>query len=203
MYQIKKCFLFLFFIISALYIGFNLFLEDSSQDIILMVFALNNNFLFTSSHPIITVQDLQTSDEFTDKSTSKLVQKIAEKDTCPPKPTSLERDPRTKSLEPDADPGPPIRINVPTLANTGSILIIEGTGFIPLEEVRVELLVDWVSSSPDLKNKTFFQCKIVQADNLGSFSTILQLPEMPLDTTSIGKYSIIGMESRQEETKSG
>ena len=61
------------------------------------------------------------------------------RDTCPPKPTSLERDPRTsESLVPGVDPGPPIRINVPTLANTGSAnFLIEGSGYIPREQVRV------------------------------------------------------------------
>jgi hypothetical protein len=40
-------------------------------------------------------------------------------------------------------------------------------------------------------------------DSSGSFTTTLQLPETPIDTTGIGKYSIIGMESRQEKIATG
>ena len=112
--------------------------------------------------------------------------------------------PRTpETLGPDTEPAPPILIKVPTLANTNRTLLIEGTGYIPLEQVRVGLSVDWISSSAELKDKTFFQCKMVVANNLGSFATTLKLPEMPLDTIGMGKYSIIGMESRQEKTASG
>lgn len=202
----NKIFFYLFFIISAIYIGLTfIFLEESSKGLAFMVFAMDDNSIFTSSLPISSsLDDLQKSEEIVDKS-SRVVQQTEEGDTCPPKPTELERDPRTsESVEPDAEPAPPIRIKVPTAANTGSTLLIEGTGFIPLEQVRVELSIDWASSSlPELKDKTFYECKIVVANRLGNFETTLKLPEMPLYTTGIGKYSIIGMESRQEETRSG
>ena len=200
MYNIKKGF-FLFSIISALYIGLTLLFEESSNDLTFMVLALADNRFFTSTLPISTnLQDQQKSDEIVDKS-SGLVPQLQERDTCPPKPTALEMDSRTsESREPGVDPAPPIQIDVPTLANTGSTLLIEGTGYIPLEQVRVELSVDWASSSPELIDETFYECKIVIADKLGSFKTTLKLPEIPFYTTGSGKYSIIGMESLQEKS---
>jgi hypothetical protein len=200
MYNIKKVF-FLFSIIPALYIGLTLLFEESSNDLTFMVLALDDNPFFSSHFTISTdLQDQQKSDEIADNS-SGLVQRQEVRDTCPPKPTSLEMDPRTsESLVPGVDPAPPIQIKVPTLANTGSTLLIEGTGYIPLEQVRVELSVDWASSSPELIDETFYECKIVIADKLGSFKTTLKLPEIPFYTTGSGKYSIIGMESMQEKT---
>ena len=187
-----------------MYIALTLLFEESSKDLTFMVLAMDDNPIFTSLLPISTkLQDQQKSDEIVDNS-SRLVQQLEERETCPPKPTALERDPRTpESLDPDEEPAPPIQIKIPTLANTNSTLLIEGTDFIPLEQVRVELSVNWIPNSPELKDETFFQCKIVVANNLGSFTTTLKLPEMPLDTIGIGKYSIIGMESRQEKTASG
>ena len=189
--------------ISVIYTGLPFFLEGSFKDITFMVFATYDNLIVTSSLPVNTnLQDQQKSDQIVDTS-SIMGQQVEERDTCPLKPTSLEWEPRTsESSEPNAESAPTIRIKVPTLANTGSTLLVEGTGYIPLEQVRVELSVDWISSSPALKDKTFFQCKIIVANSLGSFTTTLKLPEMPFDTKGTGKYSIIGMESRQEKTKS-
>jgi hypothetical protein len=204
MYYNKKCFN-LFFIISSICIGLTIILlEDSSKGLAFRVFAMDDNSFFTLSFPLSSrLEDQQKSEGIGDKS-SKFIQIAEEKDECPPKPTSLETDPRTsESLQSDAEPPPRIQIKAPTLANIGSSILIEGTGYIPLEQVRVELAVDWIFSSPEFKGETFYECKIVVANSLGSFETTLKLPEMPLDVTGNGKYSIIGMESRQEKTRLG
>ena len=187
-----------------MYIELTLLFEESSKDLTFMVLAMDDNPIFTSSLPISTkLQDQQKSDEIADNS-SRLVQQLEERDTCPPKPTALERDPRTsQSIEPDAEPAPLIQIKVPTITNTGSTLLIEGSGYIPLEQVRVELSVNWLSNSPEFKDKSFFQCKTIETNNSGSFATTLKLPETPFPTKGMGKYSIIGMESRQEKTAFG
>lgn len=202
MYYGKRCF-FLFFIIFAICIGLTLFFENHSMKLSFSVFAMDNS-IFTASLPIKTnFQDQQKSHEIHNKS-SNLAQQLEEVDTCQPKPTILETDQRIpKSINPDTEPPPPIRIKVPTITNTGSTLLIEGTGFIPSEQVRVELSVDWISSSHELKDKTFYQCKMVVTNSSGCFVTTLSLPEMPFYTKGTGKYSIIGMESKQEKTALG
>ena len=187
-----------------MYMGLTLLFEESSKDLTFLVLAMDDSPIFTSSMPISTsVQDQQKSGEIADNF-SRLVQQLEERDTCPPKPTTLERDPRTsKAIEPDAEPAPLIQIMVPTVTNTGSTLLIEGSGYIPLEQVRVELAVNWLSNSPEFKDKSFFQCKTVVTNSSGSFTTTLKLPETSIDTTGIGNYSIIGMESRQEQIRIG
>jgi hypothetical protein len=201
MYYIK--YFLLFFVIYAIYTVMTLFFENSSYITTFMVLAVDNPSILNSSLTDGNFLNTQKSDANDNKS-SKLVQQLEQKENCPPKPTALERDPRNpESLEPDAEPAPPIRIKVPTVTNTGSTLLIEGNGFIPLEQVRIELYVDWLSNSPEFKDKSFFQCKMEVTDSSGSFTTTLQLPETPIYTTGTGKYSIIGMESRQEKIATG
>jgi hypothetical protein len=192
----------IFFIIYSIAIGTTFLFENSSNLTTFRVLAMDNP-IFTSSLIPVFSQDQLKSDEFDNKSL-KLVQELGEKNTCPPKPTSLERNLQTsKSIEDGGDQGTPISIKVPTIANTGSSLLIEGTGYIPLEQVRIELSVDWLSTSPEFKDKSFFQCKMIETNNSGSFATTLKLPETPFPTKGMGKYSIIGMESRQEKTAFG
>jgi hypothetical protein len=202
MYYLKKSFL-LFFLICAIYIEYILFFEEFSKDISFMVLAMDNPIFMSLIHISTNFQYYQHAEEIVNKP-SNLSQQIEEVNACPPKPTLLEKDLRiSKSMEFDTEFPDPIRIKVPTITNTGSTLLIEGTGFIPLEQVRIELSIEWLSNSPEFKDKIFFQCKMVVTDSFGIFTTTLKVPETPKSTTGFGKYNIIGMESRQEKIAMG
>jgi hypothetical protein len=202
MYYFKKCF-FLFLLIGAIYIEYILFFEEFSKNLSFMVLAMDNPIFMSLMPNNTNFQYHQQAEKIVNKP-SNLSQQIEEVNACPPKPTLLEMDPRTsKSMEFDTEPPDPIRIKVPTITNTGSTLLIEGTGFIPLEQIRIELSIEWLSNSPEFKDQNFLQCKMVVADSSGIFTTTLKVPETPRSTTGFGKYSIIGMESRQEKIAMG
>ena len=121
------------------------------------------------------------------------------KQLCPPKPETIVLDSTKRKI--DTEYKEPIQVKVPTVASTGSSLSIEGSGFIPDEQVRVELVVDWISHSPEFQGKKLTLCKLIAASEFGNFTTTLNLPKTPIPTNGQGKYSIIGMESKQEQIR--
>jgi hypothetical protein len=189
-------FMSIFFIIFAISITL-LFFGHYNKDQFFLAFSMGNStsstFLDNSNH----TESFNYKND--NKSSTVLPTHYEEKnDNCPPKPVPLLRDENFKSIYPELEPRE-IRIKVPTLANTGSLLILEGSGYIPLEKVRIELMIEWRSTSPNFENKTFIICKTVNTDRSGIFSTTLEIPESHMNTKGSGKYSIIGMDSRQEK----
>lgn len=202
MYYIK----FLLFVVSAaIFIGMTLFFQESSNHLIFMAFAIDDSDVTL----VLKSSNFQNQEpDKIDNTSTKLIQEqqLGQKlDNCPPKPSPSTRDLRNfnTTIDQQNEPRPPIRITVPTIANTGSSLLIDGTGFIPFEKVRIELSIDWSSTSSEFPNKTLIQCQTVATNSYGSFTTTLDLPEAPLHTIGSGKYSIIGMESREEKIALG
>ena len=157
-----------------------LFFQESSNQRIFMAFAIDGSDMTL----VLNSSNIQRQEpDKIDNISTKLLQEQERGqnlDSCPPKPSSSARDLRNfnTTIDQQNKPGLPIRITVPTIANTGSSLIIEGSGFIPSEQVRVELSVDWFSSLPELKDKTLIYCKMVVANSLGEITTVIHFQKL-------------------------
>ena len=185
----------------VIYTGINLISESLFKDYF-TVFAIEENSSLTLVSHQYPNHFLAISDEKNNK-TLKQEQQF-QTDTCPPKPSILNSDAFTsKSNGSDKKHSGFIRINVPVYATTDRPLLIDGTGFIPFEKVRIELVIDWSSKSSEFTNKSFIHCEITSTNSEGNFQTTFTLPDVPLNTFGTGKYSIIGMESKEEKTSIG